>query len=182
MYVSLLENIIMVENIITNIIISGIMSMSLQNYYRFNLRSSVLPSHSSNFELEDSIELKESFWKRLINFFKTWQKIYIWSTVFINKQQEIAERYFGKDIPHILDIAKNMSLILINQEALLSYSRPEIPNVIHFSGLHIIKNPPAPSQVRSRLFLKLCLYHYRNFICDFLAFQSNVYHIDRYST
>jgi glucuronosyltransferase len=66
----------------------------------------------------------------------------------VSQQQNIAEKYFGKDIPHIVDVAKNMSLILINQEPLLAYARPEIPNIVHFSGLHILKTPPALSKVR----------------------------------
>ncbi|XP_050449312.1 UDP-glucosyltransferase 2-like [Cataglyphis hispanica] len=124
----------------------GIMSMDLQNCHRFNFGSPVLSSHPSNWELEDYTGLNLSFWKRLINFGKTWSNIYSWFNTFAVKQQEIAEKYFGKDIPHIVDVAKNMSLILINQEPLLAYARPEIPNIIHFSGLHIKKTPPLLSK------------------------------------
>lgn len=120
----------------------GIMSMDLQNCHRFNFGSPVLSSHPSNWELENYTGLNLSFWKRLMNFRRTWYNIYFWFNTFVVKQQQIAEKYFGKDIPHIVDVAKNMSLILINQEPLLAYARPEIPNIIHFSGLHIKKTPP----------------------------------------
>ncbi|XP_012535032.1 UDP-glucosyltransferase 2 [Monomorium pharaonis] len=123
----------------------GIMSMDLQNCHRFILGSPVLPSHPSNWELEDFTGLNLPFWKRLMNFVNTWWNIYSWFT-FANKQQKIAEKYFGNDIPHIIDVSKNMSLILINQEPSLAYARPEIPNIVHFSGLHIAKTPPLLPQ------------------------------------
>ncbi|XP_012218627.2 UDP-glucosyltransferase 2-like isoform X1 [Linepithema humile] len=124
----------------------GIMSMDLQNCHRFNFGSPVLPSHASNWELESKTGLNVSFWRRLVNFFNTWWHIYSWFNNFANRQQKIAEKYFGKDIPHVVDVAKNMSLILINQEPLLAYARPEIPNIVHFSGLHILKTPPSLSK------------------------------------
>jgi len=123
------------------------MSMDLQNCHRFNLGSPVMPSHSSNWELESFTGLNQPFWRRLVNFVNTWWNIYSWFNNFANKQQKIAEKYFGNDIPHITDVAKNMSLVLINQEPLLAYARPEIPNIVHFSGLHISKTPPSLSKV-----------------------------------
>lgn len=124
----------------------GIMSMDLQNCHRFNFGSPVLPSHPSNWELENYTGSNLSFWRRLMNFVNTWWNIQFWFNNFVYKQQQIAERYFGKDIPLITDVAKNMSLILINQEPLLAYARPEIPNIVHFSGLHIKKTPPSLSK------------------------------------
>lgn len=124
------------------------MSMDLQNCHRFNFGSPVLPSHPSNWELESHTGSNLSFWKRLVNYCVTWWNIHSWFNNFANRQQKIAEKYFGKDIPHIVDVAKNMSLILINQEPLLAYPRPEIPNIIHFSGLHILQTPPSLSKVR----------------------------------
>ncbi|KAG5317279.1 UD2B7 glucuronosyltransferase, partial [Pseudoatta argentina] len=121
----------------------GIMSMDLQNCHRFTLGSPVLPSHPSNWELENLTGLNLSFWRRLINFINTWWSIHSWFNNFAIKQQKIAEKYFGNNIPHITDVAKNMSLVLINQEPLLRYARPEIPNIVHFSGLHIKKTPPS---------------------------------------
>lgn len=121
--------------------------MNLHNSHRYNFGSPILPSHPSNWELEYSTGLNLPFWRRLINYVNTWWSIYYWFNNFANKQQKIAEKHFGKDIPHIIDVAKNMSLILINQEPLLGYPRPEIPNVIYFSGLHIAKTPPPLPKV-----------------------------------
>lgn len=108
--------------------------MDLQNCHRFNLGSPVLPSHPSNWELEDLTGLHLSFWRRLLNYVNTWLTIYSWFNDFVSKQQEIAEKYFGKDIPRVIDVARNMSLILMNREPLLAYARPEIPNVSFISA------------------------------------------------
>lgn len=126
----------------------GIMSVDLQNYHRFTLGSPVLPSHPSNWELESLTGLNLPFWRRLVNFVNTWWSIHSWFNNLVDKQQKIAEKYFGNDIPHIIDVAKNMSLILINQEPLLAYARPEIPSIVHFSGLHLAKTPPPLPKVR----------------------------------
>jgi len=136
------------------VLTSGIMSMDLQNCHRFMLGSPVLPSHPSNWELESFTGVNLPFWKRLVNFANTWWTIYSWFNNFVQKQQKIAEKYFGNDIPHINDVAKNMSLILINQEPLLAYARPEIPNIVHFSGLHIAKTPPSLPKVRYFIIIK----------------------------
>lgn len=138
-----------IMNRLMSFIIAGIMSMDLQNCHRFNFGSPVLPSHPSNWELENYTGLNLSFWRRMMNFVNTWWNIHTWFNTFAFKQQQIAEKYFGKDIPHITNVAKNMSLILINQEPLLAYARPEIPNIVHFSGLHIKKTPPPLSKVHT---------------------------------
>lgn len=145
--------------IINEHMITGIMSMGLQNCHRFNLGSPVLPSHPSNWELESSTGLNLPFWRRMVNYINTWWSIHSWFNNFASKQQKIAEKYFGKDILHIVDVAKNMSLILINQEPLLAYARPEIPNIVHFSGLHIAKTPPRLSKVHFAI--ASCYLHYQ---------------------
>lgn len=123
------------------------MSHDLQNGHRFTIGTPVLASHPSNWAIGSFAGLNLPFWRRLMNFIDTWWGIYSWFNDFVNEQQKIAEKYFGNDIPHIIDIAKNMSLILVNQEPLLAYARPETPNIIHFSGLHIAKIPPSLPKV-----------------------------------
>jgi len=64
-------------NLFNKFIIAGIMSMDLQNCHRFNLGSPVMPSHPSNWELENFTGLNQPFWRRLVNFVNTWWNIYI---------------------------------------------------------------------------------------------------------
>lgn len=129
-------------------ITAGIMSLDLQSCHRFTLGSPVLPSHPSNWAIGKFAGLNLSFWRRLVNFIDTWWGIYSWFNDFVIEQQKIAEKYFGNNIPYIIDIAKNMSLVLVNQEPLIAYARPEIPNVIYFSGLHIAKTLPSLPKVK----------------------------------
>lgn len=60
-------------------------------------------------------------------------------------EQETAKKYLGNDIPHIIDIIKNMSVLLVNENPAIVYPRPEQPNAVFFSGIHIQKAlPPLP--------------------------------------
>ncbi|TGZ49803.1 Ecdysteroid UDP-glucosyltransferase [Temnothorax longispinosus] len=58
-------------------------------------------------------------------------------------EQEIVKKYLGNDIPYIVDIMKNMSVMLVNENPILAYPRPEQPNAIFFNGIHIQKTPPS---------------------------------------
>jgi len=74
---------------------------------------------------------------------------------FFPAQQAVAEKYLGKDIPHLSDMLKNISIIFQNQEKVISYVRPNMPNVIPFSGFHLLKKLPPLSKVIITFFFKL---------------------------
>ncbi|XP_044263385.1 UDP-glycosyltransferase UGT5-like [Tribolium madens] len=58
-------------------------------------------------------------------------------THYIPRQQELAENYFGPMKSSILEIEKNMSLMLINYNPIFNYVEALPPNMIPIGGLHI---------------------------------------------
>lgn len=121
------------------------MSMGIHNHQRYIFGSPILPSHVSNWELNTLVEENPSFWQRLRNFIKTWSSIYYYVNNFITIEQETVKKYLGNDIPHVIDIIKNMRVLLVNENPAIVYSRPEQPNAVFFSGIHIQKTlPPLP--------------------------------------
>lgn len=62
-------------------------------------------------------------------------------------EEETAKKYFGNDRPQLVDVMKNMRLLLINENPAIVHPRPEQPNAVFFSGIHIQKPPPSLSKV-----------------------------------
>ncbi|XP_066592657.1 UDP-glucosyltransferase 2-like [Prorops nasuta] len=124
----------------------GVSSLGLQNSNYFQLGAPVLPSHPSNWEVEERTGDNLSFYQRLCNFLAVWKHLYYFYNEYIPRQQIIAEKYLGTNIPHISDIAANISLILMNQQEAISFSRPLTSNVLSFGGFHVSQklNPLPP--------------------------------------
>ncbi|KYM77712.1 Ecdysteroid UDP-glucosyltransferase [Atta colombica] len=124
----------------------GIISMGIHNYHRYVFGSPIYSSHLSNWEINTLTE-NPSIWQRLWNFIETWHLIHFWINDFITMEQGLVKKHFGNDAPHIVDIIKNMSLLLVNENPVLTYPRPEQSNAIFFNGIHIQKTPPSLPKV-----------------------------------
>lgn len=123
---------------------------------RYTFGSLILPSHISNWQANTLPENNMSFWRRLVNFYEVWKQMYKWANVHIPIEDAIVKEYLGEDLPHIDDITRNMSIYLVNRHPVLSYARPEQPNVIFYHGFHIAKVPPALPKVHTYI----CIYVY----------------------
>jgi len=95
------------------------------------------------------LDREPSFWQRLRNFINTWDVLYYWGNNNLLVQQYKAEKYFGSDIPPVIDVMKNMSILLVNDNPILAHARPELPNAIFFTSFHISKTPPPLTKVRN---------------------------------
>ncbi|XP_072754820.1 uncharacterized protein [Anoplolepis gracilipes] len=120
----------------------GVMSLGIHNYQRYIFGSPILPSHSSNWELNTLVGENPSIWQRLRNFIETWSFIHYWITDFVVMEQEIAKKYLGSNIPQVIEITKNMSVLLVNENPITVFPRPGQTNAIYFSGFHIQKTLP----------------------------------------
>lgn len=59
----------------------------------------------------------------------------------------IVERYFGKDLPRLHDIAMNMSLLLTSTHFSVTGPKPAVPAVIDVLGMHLGKLKPLPKVI-----------------------------------
>ncbi|XP_015178625.1 PREDICTED: UDP-glucuronosyltransferase 2C1-like, partial [Polistes dominula] len=129
----------------------GMYSLALTQQSHFIIGNPVLPSHPSAYELNKGIGFNLPFWKRVHNYVVTWWHMHVnCNNRMYKPQQEIAEKYLGK-IPSIKELEKNMSLLFVNQQEEISFTRPNVPNVINFGGLHIsndILNKPLPKELK----------------------------------
>lgn len=56
----------------------------------------------------------------------------------------IAKKFFGPELPDIDDLARNVSLVLVNSHFTTHQVRPVVPNFIEVAGLHINDNTTLP--------------------------------------
>lgn len=133
---------------------AGILSLGLHNYHRYVYGASVLPSHPSNWEVNTLIEDDSSFWQRLRNFIDTWALVYFWINQNLSMRDSVKKK-LGNDIPYDFDLMKKTSILLINEHPLFVHTRPEQPNTIFFTGIHIEKTPPTLPKVRKSSSIKL---------------------------
>ncbi|KAL6258092.1 hypothetical protein P5V15_010011 [Pogonomyrmex californicus] len=130
----------------------GILSLGLHNYHRYIFNSPILSSHLSNWEFNTLSGDQLSIWQRLWNFIGTWRIIHFLINEYTMENQEVVQEYLGKDVPNVINIMKNMSVMLVNENPIYAYSRPEQSNIIFFSGIHIQKTPPPlPNDLRQFL-------------------------------
>lgn len=87
-----------------------------------------------------------TFWERLQNTVQT--EMIKWAYYYFSElpTHRMASKYFGNDLPALSDIARNVSLVLINSHFSLNYPRPTVPAVVEVGGLHI-QSPSKLPQV-----------------------------------
>lgn len=88
-------------------------------------------------QISTDLTTRMSFVQRLENtflqlFYKQWFRNAIQL-----KEQEIIEKFFGRRIPDLDDLAKNLSLIMLNTHHSLNGVRPLLPGVIEVGGMHL---------------------------------------------
>nr|XP_003705446.1 PREDICTED: UDP-glucuronosyltransferase 1-2-like [Megachile rotundata] len=120
----------------------GLSSLGLVSLNEFALGGFVLPSHEYTWEMEANTGTNLSFWQRLRNFVNLWKITYLLYHDLFPRQQKMAEHYLGMELPPLIDIMKNVSLLFVNQAEALTPARPLLPNMITFTSFHIEKNPP----------------------------------------
>lgn len=66
-----------------------------------------------------------------INFFVSFE-------IYSNKKSNaIAKQFFGPQLPDLNDLARNISLVLVNSHFSINQARPTVPNYVEVAGLHI---------------------------------------------
>ncbi|XP_043256096.1 uncharacterized protein LOC122399462 [Colletes gigas] len=121
----------------------GVTSLGVTAFNEYVLGGLVIPSHDNTWEMEARIGSNLSFWKRLENYLVLWRHIYLYYHNFAPRQQKLAEKYLGTDIPSVLDIQKNTSVLFVNQANVIASARPRLANMITFSSIHVDKNPKS---------------------------------------
>jgi glucuronosyltransferase len=89
---------------------------------------------------------KMNFSERLLNTF--WYLFHKFHYTFLTvpRDHKIAMKHFGESLPALSVLARNTSLILVNNHFSLNRPRPLVPGIVEVAGIHI-KPPKALSKV-----------------------------------
>jgi glucuronosyltransferase len=88
-----------------------------------------------------------TFWERLKNTVQTQMAKCAYYSYSEKPTHRIASKYFGDDLPPLSDIARNVSVVLVNSHFSMNHPRPTVPAVVEVGGLHI-QSPKRLPQVR----------------------------------
>nr|XP_023029679.1 UDP-glucuronosyltransferase 2B33-like [Leptinotarsa decemlineata] len=92
-----------------------------------------------------------SFTYRLKGFlYNIWYRaLFYW--YILPKEDKLARKYFGDDLPYLGDILMNTSLLLVNVNPVMHIPRPNVPNVIEISQMHIRDKLSLPKDLQDFL-------------------------------
>lgn len=68
-----------------------------------------------------------------------------------SKMEKIGQQFFGKNMRPIGDLAKEVSLVIVNNNLALSNVRPLVPAFVSISGIHIKEKKPLPQDLQDYL-------------------------------
>ncbi|XP_049808951.1 UDP-glucosyltransferase 2-like [Schistocerca nitens] len=90
-----------------------------------------------------------SFWQRLYSSCVWFYFNYLWFNVVLPKHDAILKNNFGPEVPSIFELERNFSLMLITNHFTQSYPRPNLPNFVEVTGLHIQPDvKPLPQDIQ----------------------------------
>ncbi|XP_046601983.1 UDP-glucuronosyltransferase 2A3-like [Neodiprion lecontei] len=80
--------------------------MALTTQQQYGTGNPIIHSDPSHWESGIDALDNPTFWQILCNLIKTWRYLYWYKTTYMQKQQEIARKYFGNDIPDLGELEK----------------------------------------------------------------------------
>ncbi|XP_013100404.2 UDP-glycosyltransferase UGT5 isoform X1 [Stomoxys calcitrans] len=95
----------------------------------------------------DQMSFKQRFYNSYLSLYDAVMRR--WS--YMPKMQEMAERHFSQHLqgplPHVRDLEKNISLMLINSHRSVDIPRPSMPGLVNVGGAHIKPAKPLPKDL-----------------------------------
>ncbi|XP_040157906.1 UDP-glycosyltransferase UGT5-like [Anopheles arabiensis] len=82
----------------------------------------------------DRMHLVQRVWNTFVSICEQFNYKYL----YLPSQEAVYQRYFARrDLPPLLDLIHNVSLVLINSHPVINFARPFVPNMIEIGGAHI---------------------------------------------
>lgn len=114
----------------------------LPSYVAYNFGNQVNPSYLPWHSLPYTGEM--TFMERVSNFLLVYVEVGLRYVHQYRQEHKVARKYFGEDIPSMVELERHMSLILTNSDPVLDFPQPLAPNFIPVGGLHTRKAKKLP--------------------------------------
>lgn len=120
----------------------GLVTSPLSDWTYSALRSPVNPAVDVSVDLPYNVPM--TFLERLHNFFFIHSMTHSFNTL-VSSQDKQVEKYFGPGYPSVIDMQKDLSLVLVNHDMTLNGLRAFSPVIVPVGGLHIVdRNDTLP--------------------------------------
>ncbi|KAG8228490.1 UDP-glycosyltransferase [Ladona fulva] len=86
------------------------------------------------------------FTQRMVNFVATGALSLYFNFWQVPMQDRIVKQYFGESTPHLSELQRRISLIILNNHFTMNYPRPLVPGIIECGGMHVKKPKPLPKE------------------------------------
>ncbi|XP_035910675.1 UDP-glycosyltransferase UGT5-like [Anopheles stephensi] len=83
----------------------------------------------------DRMHLVQRVWNTFVSICEQFNYRYL----YLPSQEAVYQRYFGRrpNLPPLLDLIHNVSLVMVNSNPVINFARPIVPNMIEIGGAHI---------------------------------------------
>ncbi|XP_053686979.1 UDP-glycosyltransferase UGT5-like [Sabethes cyaneus] len=96
------------------------------------------PSYNpiSDLGYSDRMTFIQRFWNTVVSLSEQFN----YKFFYLPSQEAVYQRYFGrKNLPPLLDVIHNVSLVMVNSHPVINHPRPMVPSMIEVGGLHLRK-------------------------------------------
>uniref|UniRef100_A0A182MNV7 Uncharacterized protein n=1 Tax=Anopheles culicifacies TaxID=139723 RepID=A0A182MNV7_9DIPT len=82
----------------------------------------------------DRMDLVQRVWNTFVSICEQFNYRYL----YLPSQEAVYQRYFSRrNLPPLLDLIHNVSLVMVNSHPVINFARPFVPNMIEIGGAHI---------------------------------------------
>ncbi|KAJ8891553.1 hypothetical protein PR048_004081 [Dryococelus australis] len=92
-----------------------------------------------------------TFFERLDNFIYFLRSRQFYFNYMFPKHDVIAKRSFGPSIPNLMEMHYNASMLFVTYEPSFHSPRPDVPAIVHLTGLHLKPPKPLPQDLQQYL-------------------------------
>lgn len=90
----------------------------------------------SSLGYSDKMTFVERLWNTVVSISEQFNYKYL----YLPAQEAVYQRHFGKkNLPPLLDVIHNVSIVLVNSHPMINYPRPVVPSMIEVGGFHLKK-------------------------------------------
>ncbi|EAT35941.1 AAEL011937-PA [Aedes aegypti] len=90
----------------------------------------------SSLGYSDRMSFDQRLWNTLVSISEQFNYKYL----YLPSQEVVYQRHFAKkNLPPLLDVIHNVSVVLVNSNPMINYPRPVVPSMIEVGGMHLKK-------------------------------------------
>lgn len=122
----------------------GVTTAEMLDVLSQDMGNPIYPIVHPNFFVPDTDNRQPGFFERLSRLKSSiWLRWFYQYKVYPNSDQ-IIKKYLGNNLPPVMEIIRNVSVVFVNNNFLFGKPKPYSPNIIDYTGIHVLDPKPLP--------------------------------------